>query len=52
MVTVYKIRNQGKRDQILEKLQIQTASLMRLNSIWGLEERPPVVETYKAKGDS
>jgi hypothetical protein len=48
MITVVRLKNAGKRDQNLEKLQIQTASLMRLNAAWGLEKKPAVVESYRA----
>ena len=45
------------RDAALEKLQIRTASLMRLNAVWGLESKPDPVKmgkcplNFESKGD-
>ena len=37
-----------KRGQKIDELTTQAASLMRLNAAWGLEEKGPKVDRYRA----
>ena len=39
----------SERKMLLEETQVQAASIMRLNQMWGLEQKPEPVDIHKAE---